>query len=83
LMQQPGFVRALVRKGDDATKVDWAHDSAWRFLPTIRAPRSVRSGSARGGRPAARAACPPGSSGGSGGRTRSATAPGPYLRGRR
>ena len=40
LMQQPGFVRALVRKGDDATKVDWAHDSAWRFLPTIRAPRS-------------------------------------------
>lgn len=40
LMQQPGFVRALVRKDDDATKVEWAHDSAWRFLPTIRAPRS-------------------------------------------
>lgn len=40
LMQQPGFVRALVRKGDDTTKVEWAHDSAWRFLPTIRNPQS-------------------------------------------
>ena len=32
---QPGFVRALVTKGDDATRVDWAHDSAWRFLPLV------------------------------------------------
>lgn len=40
LMQQPGFVRALIKKNDDATKVEWAHDSAWRFLPTIRAARS-------------------------------------------
>jgi hypothetical protein len=40
LMRQPGFVRALVRNKDDATKVEWAHDSAWRYLPTIRAPRS-------------------------------------------
>ena len=37
LMRQPGLVRALVRKHDDATKIEWAHDSAWRFLPTIRA----------------------------------------------
>ncbi len=40
LMQQPGFVRALVRLNEDATKVEWAHDSAWRFLPTVRAQRS-------------------------------------------
>jgi hypothetical protein len=33
---QPGFIRATVRKGAQATLVDWAHDSAWRFLPTIK-----------------------------------------------
>jgi Nucleotidyl transferase AbiEii toxin, Type IV TA system len=32
----PGFVRALVRRGDEATRVDWAHDSAWRFMPLVR-----------------------------------------------
>lgn len=32
----PGFVRAIVRLGDEATRVDWAHDSAWRFLPLVR-----------------------------------------------
>lgn len=32
----PGFVRAVVRKGDEATRVDWAHDSAWRFMPLVR-----------------------------------------------
>jgi len=32
----PGFVRALVRRGEDATRVDWAHDSAWRFMPLVR-----------------------------------------------
>ena len=32
----PGFVRALVRQGDDATRIDWAHDSAWRFMPLVR-----------------------------------------------
>lgn len=36
LLQQPGYVRALVKKGEDATKVEWAHDSAWRFLPTVQ-----------------------------------------------
>jgi hypothetical protein len=40
LMRQPGFVRALVRKSGDETKVEWAHDSAWRFLPTIRTARA-------------------------------------------
>jgi hypothetical protein len=35
----PGFVRAVVGKGEDATRVDWAHDSAWRFMPLVREPR--------------------------------------------
>ena len=34
----PGFVRAVVRRGGDATRVDWAHDSAWRFMPLVRDP---------------------------------------------
>lgn len=34
----PGFVRAVVRQGPDATRVDWAHDSAWRFMPLVRDP---------------------------------------------
>lgn len=34
----PGFVRAVVRQGDAATRVDWAHDSAWRFMPLVRDP---------------------------------------------
>jgi len=33
---QPGMIRAIVRRGDDATRVDWAHDSAWRFMPLVR-----------------------------------------------
>jgi hypothetical protein len=32
----PGFVRAVVQRGTEATRVDWAHDSAWRFLPLVR-----------------------------------------------
>lgn len=35
-MQQPGYIRAIVAKRDQQTKVEWAHDSAWRFLPPIR-----------------------------------------------
>lgn len=35
-MHQPGYIRAVVREDDAATKVEWAHDSAWRFLPTVR-----------------------------------------------
>ncbi len=34
----PGYVRAVVRKGEETTRVEWAHDSAWRFLPTIQDP---------------------------------------------
>ncbi len=34
----PGFIRAVVRRGEHATRVDWAHDSAWRFMPLVRDP---------------------------------------------
>lgn len=36
VMSQPGSIRAIVRRGDGATQVDWAHDSAWRFMPPVR-----------------------------------------------
>lgn len=32
----PGFLRAVVRRGEQATRVDWAHDTAWRFMPLVR-----------------------------------------------
>ncbi len=32
----PGFVRAMVSRDGGATRVDWAHDSAWRFMPLVR-----------------------------------------------
>jgi hypothetical protein len=32
----PGHVRAVVRRGEQATRVDWAHESAWRFMPLVR-----------------------------------------------
>ncbi|MBA2292713.1 MAG: hypothetical protein H0W15_09710 [Gemmatimonadales bacterium] len=35
-ISQPGFVRAVVRRGADATLIDWAHESAWRFMPLVR-----------------------------------------------
>ena len=35
-LNQPGYVRAIVRKDKIATKVEWARDSAWRFMPTVR-----------------------------------------------
>ncbi len=35
-LNQPGYVRAIVGKGGEATKVEWARDSAWRFMPTVR-----------------------------------------------
>ncbi len=34
----PGFVRAIVRRAAQSTRVDWAHDSAWRFMPLQHAP---------------------------------------------
>ena len=38
LLSQPGFVRALVSRDGASTKVEWAHDSAWRFLPPLPDP---------------------------------------------
>jgi hypothetical protein len=35
-LSQPGFIRAVVKLGDEATRVDWARDSAWRFMPLER-----------------------------------------------
>lgn len=32
----PGNVRATVSRAGTHTKVEWAHDSAWRFMPTIQ-----------------------------------------------
>lgn len=31
----PGYVRAVVSRDRVRTKVEWARDSAWRFLPTV------------------------------------------------
>ncbi len=38
VISQPGFIRAAVEKSGQATQVDWARDSAWRFMPVIREP---------------------------------------------
>jgi hypothetical protein len=35
-MNQRGFIRAVVSKAGQATKVEWAHDSAWRFMAPIK-----------------------------------------------
>lgn len=34
----PGYIRAVVRRGEEATKVEWARDSIWRFMPVIASP---------------------------------------------
>ncbi len=36
VLSQPGQVRAVVEAGDERTRIDWAHDSAWRFMPLVR-----------------------------------------------
>lgn len=36
-LSQPGFIRAIVEADDrEVTRIDWAHDSAWRFMPLVR-----------------------------------------------
>ncbi|MEW6751815.1 MAG: hypothetical protein AB1505_12680 [Candidatus Latescibacterota bacterium] len=35
-ISQPGYIRAVVRQGTQATKVEWAQDSTWRFMPVMR-----------------------------------------------
>jgi hypothetical protein len=39
-INQPGYIRAVVLKGGEATKIEWARDSDWRFMPTLRDPRA-------------------------------------------
>ena len=36
VFSQPGFIRALVSRRRQSTQIDWAHDSAWRFMPLVR-----------------------------------------------
>lgn len=38
ILSQPGFIRARVAQGGQETQVDWAHDSAWRFMPVVEDP---------------------------------------------
>jgi hypothetical protein len=35
-LNQPGYIRAAVSRDTHSTKVEWAHDSSWRFMPTVR-----------------------------------------------
>jgi len=35
-ISQPGYIRTVVQRGQEATKIEWARDSAWRFMPVIR-----------------------------------------------
>ena len=35
-LNQPGYIRAIVGLNEHSTKVEWAHDSSWRFMPTVR-----------------------------------------------
>ncbi len=35
-LSQPGTIQAIVSKGEESTRIDWAHDSAWRFMPPVR-----------------------------------------------
>lgn len=35
-MAQPGYIRSIVSSTEGQTKVEWSHDSSWRFLPTIK-----------------------------------------------
>ena len=36
VMKTPGFVRSVVSANKESTKVEWVHDTAWRFLPVVR-----------------------------------------------
>jgi hypothetical protein len=34
-IKQPGYIKGKVFTDKGATKVEWAHDSDWRFMPTV------------------------------------------------
>jgi len=35
-LNQAGHIRASVKQGSETTSIEWAHDSAWRFLPPLK-----------------------------------------------
>lgn len=35
-ISQPGYIRAVVSRGGESTKIEWAQDSTWRFMPVMR-----------------------------------------------
>ncbi|MDD5718210.1 MAG: hypothetical protein PHQ53_00810 [Candidatus Krumholzibacteria bacterium] len=35
-ISQPGYIRVIARRQDGQTKIEWAQDSTWRFMPVIR-----------------------------------------------
>jgi hypothetical protein len=35
-LNQQGHIRASVKQDSETTSIEWAHDSAWRFLPPIK-----------------------------------------------
>jgi hypothetical protein len=37
-MHQPGYIRVQVLKGKGVTKIEWAYDSDWRFMPVVQHP---------------------------------------------
>lgn len=38
-ISMPGYVKATVVSKTDQTEIEWAHDSAWRFVPAVADPR--------------------------------------------
>jgi hypothetical protein len=38
LLERPGFVRSIVSRGEQSTKVEWVYDTAFRFLPVLEDP---------------------------------------------
>ena len=38
IAEHRGFVSAVVRRDGESTILDWAHESAWRFLPLVSIP---------------------------------------------
>ncbi len=39
-MNQSGFIRAVITLKNESTKIEWVHDSAWRFMPAIHDPET-------------------------------------------
>lgn len=37
-ISQPGYIRAIVKGHGGMTKIEWAQDSTWRFMPVVKSP---------------------------------------------